>query len=173
MCENKTVIITGTARDIGLGLKNKFLSENYNVLELNHVDYDFTNLDIIKELYLKLEQINNNNIVGCINNSYALGIGQLEFLFMIARLFGNDNTKFIVSLGSINADRYEFSNIDQVKYSTYKYALRQAHKNLKELYPDLKLIYRELSMCDTSYNVNKSNPKMSIIDISNNIFKSI
>lgn len=167
----ETIIITGTTRDLGAAIKSKFIDSGYNVFEVNHSDYNLTNMSELESLFFELNEV--ENVVGCINNSYADGFGQLEFLFMVADLFGNDSTKFILSLGSINANRLEFSNINQVKYSTYKHGLIQAHKNLKILYPNLKLFCESLPMCDTSYNASKPGYKISPSIVANNIFKSI
>lgn len=164
---NKVLIITGTVRDIGQGLKKVCLERNIDVIDINRTQYDLTCQSSFNEITSLLRNI--PNIIGCINNSYAAGYGQLEFLFYICEYFGNDSTKTIINLGSINKNRSLFDNVNQVKYSTYKLALEDATNKLKILYPKLNILYETLPMCDTSYNKNKEGIKISIEQISNNI----
>lgn len=168
---NKKLIITGTSRDIGSGLARVCKELNIDVIEINRPSFDLTNQDSLNRIEFLVKS--TPNIIGCINNSYAEGYGQLETLFKICECFGDDPTKTVISLGSVNKTRQSFNNINQVKYSIYKASLEDATNRLKILYPKLNIIYETLPMCDTSYNKDKTAVKVSIEDISNKIINLI
>lgn len=168
---NNKLIITGTSRDIGAGLAKICKELNIDVIEINRSLFDLTDQANLNKIEFLVKS--TPNIIGCINNSYAEGYGQLETLFKICECFGDDSTKTVISLGSVNKTRQSFDNIGQVKYSIYKTALEDATNRLKILYPKLNIIYETLSMCDTSYNKNKNGIKISIDEISNKIINLI
>lgn len=164
------IVITGTTRDLGHAIHKKILANNILSIEINFNEYDLCNsADIIKII----DKLSKYNITGCINNSYANGIGQLEFLFAIANYFGNDDTKFIINLGSINKDRNVFQNINQIKYSVYKRSLDDATTRINLLFPLLNIHNITLPMCDTSYNIHKNDEKISTDSVADLIFNYI
>jgi NAD(P)-dependent dehydrogenase (short-subunit alcohol dehydrogenase family) len=170
---NKKLIITGTSRDIGAGLAKICKELNIDVIEINRSQFDLTDRANLNKISSLIKSTPNINIIGCINNSYADGYGQLETLFTVCECFGDDPTKTIITLGSVNKARQSFDNINQVKYSIYKAALEDATNRLKILYPNLNIVYETLPMCDTSYNKDKTAAKVSIEDISNKIINLI
>lgn len=168
---NNKLLITGTSRDIGEGLAKVCNERNIDVIEINRAQYDLTTQSSLNEIISLIKF--TPNIIGCINNSYADGYGQLETLFTVCNCFGNDPTKTVITMGSVNKTRQSFDNINQVKYSVYKFALEDATNKLKILYPKLNIICETLPMCDTSYNKNKKDFKVSIEEISNKIMNLI
>lgn len=168
---NKKLIITGTFRDIGAGLKKVCEERDIDVIDINRSQYDLTAQSSLNEIISLIKF--TPNLIGCINNSYADGYGQLETLFTVCECFGDDPTKTVITLGSVNKARWLFNNINQVKYSIYKAALEDASNRLKVLYPKLNIIYETLAMCDTSYNKNKEGVKVSIEEVSNKIMNLI